>query len=611
MQLVRSFLSLFISFALVITTVATNFQSAWAQTEYQKVNCQVQSETEFRAKLETIIENVVSRSLGDIDYSKIIEASWTQYQLDKTIDELVDNGAEQIKKEKSTVELVTTLGSSNAREKLAKELAEDVYGNETFKGSLEKVAKDVAVAVSKKIDSITTQASNPITSCIKKFIGPQYGDTIALFVSQKTRQEMAVDPELSRSQTGVTDIVLDATGGLTGGLLIILRQTIVRRISRWVGQRLIGSLVTRAIGATISVLGWVLVAKELWDLRHGILPILAKEMKSDITKKRVRGELVKELDSEITKILKGIPKEISNGIYKAWINFKDDNARTLALATKYPEFAKLLVSIKSDDEAQSLSRLRKANRLVKMASEVGGEDEVLRLVRDGSLRKGVLDLSEKSIAIAIDTRSIETALKWQDISRENIDRVVELGLHKINSPKSYSISKMGKLFSLQDDDKIRAIASIDVQKREILFQLPEEQFRSLTQSLSGDDLKTLSSYLVALTPEASKSFISGIQNNPQKIKFFGRADVRHGVFRSNDQIAAIELLLRKRSALEITMLPNDIRLVSSGSISPILLWTKQPLAVIVMSLLAIFMLLLLFRLLFVRKKTIVVTNSDK
>ena len=101
------------------------------------------------------------------------------------------------------------------------------------------------------------------------------------------------------------------------------------------------------------------MAKELWDLRLGVLPIVAKEMKSKSTKEGVQKSLVQQLEGELTKVLDGTPKEVADGIFKVWLNFKKNNAKTIALAKKYPEFRSYLESIQSDDEAESLNLLRK------------------------------------------------------------------------------------------------------------------------------------------------------------------------------------------------------------------------------------------------------------
>ncbi len=604
MKYVRNLISVFISFCLVFVPIATDLSMAQSQLSVQNVSCDVSSEDKFKEQLETIIQNVMRHSLGDLKYNKIIASSWKQHDVDGIINKLVDDGVENIKKSKTTVELLQTLGSTTARESLAKDLAEYVYDSEKFKNGLEKVAVDVGQAVSVRIDAITTQAANPITQCIQKFVGPQYGDTIALYVTQQTRDEIIVDPNLSKSETGITDIVREASGGLTGGLLIVLRRAILQRVSRWVGKRLIGSLVTRAIGAAISVVAWILVAKEVWDLRNGVLPILAKEMKSKSAKERVQSELVRELDTEITKVLDGIPKDISAGIYNVWVKFKEDNRKTLALVQKFPKFKTLLENLHVQDERLSLSRLRKTNQLVQLSLDIGGETYFQELLDNGELKKGISGLSETGVKIAVDTRSMDTAFQWQSLAKDFLDRVVKLEIHKFNSPESYSTTSLEKLLSLKNDEDIRDIVSLSAQERQIIFQLPQDYFQEFGKSFAAKELLALSYYIDVLKPDVSQRFLLGIRNNPEKMRLLAQPYVQNGVLRSQDQGAALDLMLRKRALIEIVDLPDDIQLVTNGQVSPVLLWVKQPLAIIVSSLLCIFILLIFLRLVFRRRKKV-------
>lgn len=607
MLLFRSFVSVLLSFSIVVTSVAPSYSQQAFRPE--KVSCSVSSDADFRDSLEKIVRNVMGDSLEGIKYASIVDTSWKNYNVDKTIDRLVDSEVKRLREEKSILELVSTLASSEAREELARELAEGVYGSEDFKKIVENVANDVGLVITKRLDKISSKAENPVSNCISKYIGPQYGDTIALYVAQQTRQRMSVDPDDAKSETGVTDIISASAGGIAGGLLVVLRRAIVRRLTQWIGKRLVGTVIARVVGAAAGIIGWILIAKEIWDLRLGVLPIIASEMKAKKTKRSVKEELTKGLDIELSNALNAIPKEIAGGIFQVWTDFKEKNAQVLALAKKHPEFKVMLKSLQDDDEEVSLSRLRKTNELVNLALKTGDEAHFLKLLRDGTLKKAILELTEDGVRIAIEAQSIEAGYKWSKIAKGDLKRILILGLHTNSKPEDYSQKKIRKLLALNDDLAIKRFSLLQPGERNTLFSLPDRQFRDFLETLTQEQLQVLSGYIAELSPDAARVFVEGIRSSPDKMRLFGRSEVRFGVVRSKDQLAAVNLMLRQSSGWEFMQLPNDVRLAANGDVSPVLLWSKQPLAVSVASIFLIILLLAFYRLIFGRRKQIIVVNN--
>ncbi len=608
MLLSRSLVSIILSFSIIVTSVAPSF-SQQQVFRPEEVSCSVSSDTDFRTSLEKIVRNVMGNSLEGINYATIVDDSWQNYNVDKTIDRLVDAEVKRLREEKSILELVSTLASSEAREELARELAEGVYGSRDFKNIVENVANDVGIVITKRLDKISSKAENPVSNCISKYVGPQYGDTIALYVAQQTRQRMSVNPDDAKSDTGVTDIISASAGGLAGGLLIVLRRAIVRRLTQWIGRRLVGTVIARVVGAAAGIIGWILIAKELWDLRLGVLPIIASEMKAKKTKRSVKEELTKGLDVELSNALNAIPKEIAGGIFRVWTDFKSKNERVLQLAKKHPEFQVMLKSLQDEDEEVALSRLRKTNELVNLALKTGDDSEFLELLRSGTLKKAILELSEEGVRIAIESQSIEAGYKWSKLAKDDLKRILVLGLHTNSKPEEYNQEKIRKLLVLKDDLAIKRFSLLEPSERDGLFSLPDAQFKDFLETLTQEQLQVLSGYISDLNSEALKVFVRGISSTPDKMRLFGRSEVRYGVVRSRDQLAAVNLMMRRSSGWEFMQLPGDVKLAANGAVSPVLLWSKQPLAVSVTSIILLILMLAFYRMLFGRRKQVIVVKS--
>lgn len=610
-KLFRLLLSFILCVSLVFANVLQNPPVAHAQLASEEVSCSVDSEKLFRQRLEIILQDVLRDTVQSLNYLFVVETSWTKHDIDKKVDALVDREVKRLRNDKSVFELVQTLAYKEARDRLARELAEGVYGSEQFKQAIALIAEDVGASLSQKLDVLSVRAADPISKCVQKFVGPQYGSTIASFVSTQTRNQMSFNPDSSGANTSITDIIKETSGGLTGGLLIVLRRTIVQRLSRVLGRRLVGALVTRAVGAAVSIIGWILVAKEVWDLRLGVLPIVAKEMKSKEAKERIRTELVSELKVEVDRILKDVPADISEGVFKLWTDFKEQNAKTVALAKKHVSFQRFLEDVDSRDETLKIERLRKTNKVVSLLLDISNEDTVLAAMNDGTLRRAVVDLPEVGVQIAVDNRSLDTAFAWYDLAGTRLDDVVKYDLHKRAEPESFSKTSLKKLFSVGNVNTLRQMVELDTRYRNALLNLPDRDFKAFSNEFSGEQLSALSLYLDALEPERARQIVFGIQNNPRKMNLLSRQQVRNGILRSVNQEKAISYILRQTSSFEFLKFPDDAQLVLNGEISPSLVWYKQPFAVMVTALFMIFIVLILYRIFFGRRRKVVVQEVVK
>ena len=110
--------------------------------------------------------------------------------------------------------------------------------------------------------------------------------------------------------------------------------------------------------------GLVLIAKDIWDFRHGVLPIIATEMKSKETKDKVREELAKSIAEQIDDSIKEICDKTAERVVEIWLEFRRAHAKVVELADRQEGFKRFLDTVKPDD----LPRLDEVVALV-LASE--------------------------------------------------------------------------------------------------------------------------------------------------------------------------------------------------------------------------------------------------
>ena len=103
-------------------------------------------------------------------------------------------------------------------------------------------------------------------------------------------------------------MIVEGTDALAGTVVLLVRRQLANMASR-IGQRVVGSILGRLVSMVAGGVGLVLIAKDIWDFRHGVLPIIGTEMKSKETKDKVREELAKSVSEQIGDSIKDISEQ--------------------------------------------------------------------------------------------------------------------------------------------------------------------------------------------------------------------------------------------------------------------------------------------------------------
>jgi len=132
--------------------------------------------------------------------------------------------------------------------------------------------------------------------------------------------------------------------------------------------------------------------------------------------------------------------------------------------------------------------------------------------------------------------------------------------------------------------------------RDMLFTLKSESLNSLLRSLSDDELKALAGYLSGLKPEPREKVLEAVAAEPAKMQILASHRVRDRIISSNDQSAAVDMMLAPPAGFSTGVVLKDVRLVWDGRVAPLLLWDKHPQAVGIAGFLALVLLFWLGRL---------------
>jgi nitrogen regulatory protein PII-like uncharacterized protein len=560
--------------------------------------CQARDEQGFRTAIENLTYKGLQAGTASIDYKAVITDEWRKTNLDDVIDREVDHAINQVRDETSWGSLISSLASKDKAQDLATTVAERVFKSEGIKKALETLAGGVGRVIGARIELATIDTAEPAMTCMQAFLGPRYGSTIARVVSRDAAKEYAVDPSKGKAGVSTGQVLSEHTDGIAGAIVLMVRRQLSNMASR-VGARIVGSVLSRVVSVVAGGVGVVLIAKDIWELRNGVLPIIATEMKSKDTKDKIKDELGKAISEQIGENLKEIAAKTAIRVVDIWQEFRRSHALVIALADSNETFRRFLETVK----AEAMPRLDEVVGLV-----IAGESEagVLKRLGDGTLNYAINTMPEAGIDIAREARSVETALQWSTLAGDKLQQVVDYEIHRRAKPEAYSKVSLQQLLALGDKVAVTRLAGLTSSARAPLFELPSTQLVPLARAMTDVELASLSSYITGLEKSAGQRLLISVAQVPARMQSFSSPRVYNAIVSSRDQAAAVGMMLKSDAVPDPWAVAAHTQLVWDGKVSPILLWEKHNVFVITATVLSLMFLMMLKRMMFGRRPKIIV-----
>lgn len=563
-----------LSALLIVSIFAPHFEAAFAapppMTRADYEACQSADEAGFRDAIEGLSLKALQAAVQTIDYRAVVDREWRRAGLDDLLSKRVDLAIEEVRSETSWAGLAQSLIDTEKAQAMAADVAERVYQSEPMRAAIEGLATGVGQEVGRALGGALQGAAGPAVECMRAFLGQRYGTTVAGVVSRDVERDFGLDSVVGRATVSSGAVIQQSGEGIAGAALVLMRRQLANLTAR-IGQRLAGSILARLVSVAAGGVGVVLIAKDIWELRKGVLPIISDEMKSETTKSMVKDELAKTLDEQITQHLPEIASKSADHVIEIWQSFRNAHRHALDLAARNNDFRAFLDTVLPGQ----LARLDEVMALV-LARD--GEPGVLRRLDDGTLNEAVRFLPEPAMTIARETRSVDAALGWSSLAGDHLSAVIEHGIYRRADPADFTRATLTQLLALDDPMAIGRLATLGPEARGRLFGLPPADLRRLARSFSEAELDTLSRYLVGLDPEPRDRILKAVAAAPGKMQRLASSRVRDGLIASRDQSRAVDMMLREGSGGPQAILA-DAEAAWEGRISPILLWEKHPLPV--------------------------------
>jgi hypothetical protein len=566
------------------------------RAEYEA--CQARDEQGFRYAIQSLTQRGLETGLGNVDYKAIVGDEWRRGNVDDVIDLQVDKAIDEVREESSWLQLWQSLASKDKAHELATTAAERVYRSEPIKKAIEGMATGVGKELGKRIELATIDTGGPAAECMRLFVGRRYGPMIAGIVATGAGKEYGIDPAKGSAQISSGQLLIEGTEGIAGTVVLVVRRQLSNMAAR-IGQRLVGSVLGRLVSVVAGGVGLVLIAKDIWDFRYGVLPIVSTEMKSKETKDKVREEIASSISEQIKDSVKDIAEKTADRVVDIWLEFRRAHAKVVELAGRQEDFQRFLETVKASD----LPRLDEVVGIV-LASE--GEAGLTKRLENGTLHRAVSALPAGAIEIAREARSLETALQWEAVAGASLPKVVEYEVYRRAKPDSFTSASLQRLLGLQDKLAITRLAALSPAARTPLFELDGSELKTLARALDDSQLDSLSRYLTGLDKVPAQRVLRAVAQTPSRMAELAKPRVLDAILSSSDQAAAVGMMLQASSMPDIGQLMDHARLVLDGRVSPLLLWEKHPVSLVAAGVLLLVLLLLLRRLLFGTRPKIIV-----
>lgn len=553
--------------------------------------CQDLQDQDVRAKLTELTSRALTDELSALDYDALVESHWLQAHMSDKLDREVDDAVAAVRADTNWGERAYSTLSQETARKYAESVAERTYSGEGFRNALGDLAGSIGKEVGARIEQAADKIASPIIACVQNALQTRYGSAVAQVFSQETEANFRLKPEVGGARITRGDMVINTAPTIAGVALVVTRR-IVGQMIAGIGRRVAGMVATRIASSLTGVIGFALIAADVYQAGDGIFPVIAERMKSGETKDIIKKEIARTISADVREQTSALSQDATERLFSYWLDFKQKYEKLLSLSDRNEKFAAFLKNLRVD-------QLAKLGQIASVVIASEGEDGVFRRAEDGALSRALSDLDANGLQIMNDRQSLAIALRWLDLAGRSLDKVVTAGLHKAIAPDDISAEQVRKLIQVEDRQALARLVRLDRISREALLTLPLDQVRDLARRLQPQELDALAEYQRRLPQAPARLMLRAVADDPRVMGPLAESGVRQAILDSKDQGAAVTMLA-SQEFLNPTRFGRDFDLVTEGRVHYWVFWRAYWVVLASGAFIALLLFLWLKRLLFGR-----------
>jgi hypothetical protein len=566
--------------------------------------CRNLQDIAVRAKISDVAEASLKSELKGLSYTALVDKYWMEANAGSRLDKQIDDAVAAVRADSSWLDRAYSNVSQTTAERFATAVADRAYNSAEFKAALDDIATGIAKEIGVRLEAAGARVSNPVLACVQTALQSRYGQAVAQVFAQESQRNLDVSAEEGRAKIQAGDLVLSNAASISGIVLIVTRRVIGRMVAS-MGRRIAGVVASRIVSSVTGLIGLALIAKDIYDAGDGVFPIIAERMKSDDAKNAIKAEIAKSIETDVTSQLADIAQETADRIYSVWLDFKQKYQRLLDLAEHNSDFAAFL-------KDRKLDQLGKLGQIVDVVVGSEGNARLFERLKDGSLNRALLTLTEPGLKIATDTHSLDIALKWTELADDDLGRVADLGLYRTISPDQIGKDQLQKLLAVPDRGAIERIAALDSGSRDAILSLPQAQIREFARRLNEHELAAFANLRKKLDPGASRLLLREVAENPAVMRPLASQGLTDAIIGSRNQSAALDMALPSGEwLLSYGRIGKDAELVVNGEVQARVFAERYWLSMLAAGIVFLILLSWLRRLIFGSRPTIIIRSDGK
>ena len=538
-----------LGFLLPQTAFATNVSSVGFRVKPYKESmqhCRKITQESLRKELLKISQGAFEKN--QVEFQKLVDKQWSAMKLDDVLDKVVKQAAKKVHDETGYFGRIQSSFSKTKAKVMAEKMARYAFQSPAFKGAMKKLSHNIAGQLNDVIHEKAKLSINRSIECINQFLKSKYNDVIKEIFRSQLASSFSRQAGSQDKLYALPSIVAQRSKGLLGVGIIVTHQ-IVRLVARRIARR-IASRIARSIGMKIATrigtklipwVGWGLLVWDVWDIAKakGSIPTIAKSLKSERVRTRIKGELTKSIKESFESNYRTIVRQVSDSIYGVWIGFQKKFRNVLMLADKNESFRHSLKSIKKTKQLFYVVRLY----------SLLGEKGMVTLAKSGRLIELVENpFRDELVALLRYKPDINFALGWYQLAGMRLKKVVQFEMYKHKQPDELPRKTLDVLLSLSSPADVSKLLLLSNPEIDQFGRMSKVNRRRLIKNLSPSQLMLTSRYMKDIKGEKRNQLLRALMIPPSKaLSILEKPEVSALIQGQADKLSLIRFFLATRS----------------------------------------------------------------